>query len=448
MNITVETLPDCKASIRVEIPREKVETQRAQITKLYHQNASVPGFRPGKAPAAMIARRYAKQIEQELKDRLTAEGYQEGSKKDGLEVLSPTDVKDSSFNEDGTFSFVVEVITVPQFELPELKGITIKVPKLEITDATVDQAIDGLREREADYIDVEGRAAQAGDVVVIDYHGFIEGKPVRELAPKAVERLQEGADFWVLLKEPNFLPGFTDGLIGQNAGETRQVTVKLPDDFQIKDIAGKEIIYEVALKEVKEQKLPELNDEFARNSKIADDVPALREAVRAYLQKDLQQKIEQSKREQVIQHLNEATTFDVPQDLLNQATHRRARELVQANQQRGVSEEEIIENQEQILDAAGQQAQFDVKTNFILNKIAEKEDISATNEDIQQELMAYAMRVRANKSQMQKIVKNQSAIQRFRENVVVRKTLDLLISNAAIEEVDPPAEESGETAPA
>ena len=245
MNITVEKFPDCKAAIRVEVPRERVESQRTAITKFYHKGASIPGFRPGKAPAAMIVRRYAKQIEQELRDRLTAEGYQAGSKQEGLEILAPLDVKDPQFTEEGTFTFTVEVIVAPTFELPELKGIPIKLPKLSITEENLDQAILNLRERQANYPAVEGRALQLGDVAVIDYNAFIDGKPVREFAPSAPERLQESVDYWIMVKEPNFLPGFSDALVGLEAGGTRQVVLTLAADFPVKEIAGMDVTYEV-----------------------------------------------------------------------------------------------------------------------------------------------------------------------------------------------------------
>jgi trigger factor len=160
------------------------------------------------------------------------------------------------------------------------------------------------------------------------------------------------------------------------------------------------------------------------------------------MEKDLQQKIEQSKREQIIQHLNEAIAFEIPQDLLGQAAQRRVQELVSANQERGVSEEEIVENQEQIMAAANQQAQYDVKTSFILQKIAIQEAVVATNEDLQQELMMQAMRTRATKAQIQKLIKNRRVIERLRENVITRKTVDLLLAGATIEEVEPTAEET------
>ena len=444
MNITVEKFPDCKAAIRVEVPRERVESQRTAITKFYHKGASIPGFRPGKAPAAMIVRRYAKQIEQELRDRLTAEGYQAGSKQEGLEILAPLDVKDPQFTEEGTFTFTVEVIVAPTFELPELKGIPIKLPKLSITEENLDQAILNLRERQANYPTVEGRALQLGDVAVIDYNAFIDGKPVRELAPSAPERLQESVDYWIMVKEPNFLPGFSDALVGLEAGGTRQVVLTLAADFPVKEIAGMDVTYEVTLKEVREQELPLIDDEFARSTRLADEASQLREAVRSTLERELTQKMEQSKREQLLQYLNDQIVFPVPQELLGQATQQRARELVQANQERGVPEEEILQNREQIIGAAHHQAEFDMKVRFILQKIAQKEQVAATSDEMQRELMSHAMRTKATRAQIQKLLKNQETISRLRENVITRKTVDLLLAQAVIEEVEAEAEAEAE----
>ena len=422
MNITVEKFPDCKAAIRVEVPRERVESQRTAITKFYHKGASIPGFRPGKAPAAMIVRRYAKQIEQELRDRLTAEGYQAGSKQEGLEILAPLDVKDPQFTEEGTFTFTVEVIVAPTFELPELKGIPIKLPKLSITEENLDQAILNLRERQANYPAVEGRALQLGDVAVIDYNAFIDGKPVREFAPSAPERLQESVDYWIMVKEPNFLPGFSDALVGLEAGGTCEVT----------------------LKEVREQELPLIDDEFARSTRLADEASQLREAVRSTLERELTQKMEQSKREQLLQYLSDQIVFPVPQELLGQATQQRARELVQANQERGVPEEEILQNREEIIGAAHHQAEFDMKVRFILQKIAQKEQVAATSDEMQRELMSHAMRTKATRAQIQKLLKSQETIDRLRENVITRKTVELLLAQAVIEEVEAEAEAEAE----
>lgn len=131
----------------------------------------------------------------------------------------------------------------------------------------------------------------------------------------------------------------------------------------------------------------------------------------------------------------------MPQELLQQATQRRVQEMVSANQERGVTEEEIVEHQDEIMQAANQQAQYDVKTSFILQKIAARESIEATNDDLQRELMMHAMRSRASKAQIQKLIKNRRVMDRLRENVVTRKTIDLLVAGASIEEVEPTDEQ-------
>lgn len=436
MNITVEKQPDCKATIRVEVPREKVDSQRQQVAKLYHQSVAMPGFRPGKAPLAMVARRYSKQIEQELKDRLIGEGYREGSTKDGLEVLAPLDVKEPSFNEDGSFTFAVDVIVAPEFELPEYKGLIIKVPKVEVTDENIEQAILALRERGASYPAVDGRTVAEGDIAVIDYDAFVDGRVLREVAADAPEGLQHGAGHWVRVKEPNFLPGFTEQLVGLSKGETKQVKVTLPEDFHVSSLANKEVTYEVTLKDVREQVLPEVDDEFVRRTGIAETAEGFRDAVKQRLDAELAHRIDLHKRQQAVQILNEKVFFPVPENLVSQATQQRAQELVQANHQRGVSEEEILEHREEILNAAAQQAQYDVKTNFILNKIAEQEKIQATNQELQQDFTRYAIQTRASRQQVQKLARDKRILRRLTDNIIVRKTLDVLLANAVFEETD------------
>ncbi len=444
MNITVEKLPHCKATIRVEVPREKVETERKAITSNYHRHAAVPGFRAGKAPLAMVARRFAKNIEQELRDRLVGEGYREGIKKENLDIITATGLSKADFTTEGNFDFVIEVLAAPEFALPEYKGLEIQVPRAQITDTNVEEAIQNLRERVADYEDINDRAAEMEDILVISYHGFIDGKPIREVAPKAPESLHHGHDFWIKLTEDAFLPGFSAHLVGSKPGETVTAKVTLPADFAIKDIAGNDVTYEVEVVAIKLQKLPELNDEFVRQTQIADDLAAFPAAVRERLEADLAKRIEQIKREQVVGKLNSLITFDLPPQLVNQAAQRRAQELVKINQERGVADEEIIENQDQIIQAAGQQAQFDVKTSFILGKIATAENISASDAEISTEILMAALQAGQNRAQALKAVKNRDLVQRFRENIVTRKTVDLLKDNAKIEEIDTPVQTTTE----
>ena len=436
MNITVEKLPDCKASIRVQVPADKVETQRSAIAKAYHQNATLPGFRPGKAPLAMIARRYGKQIEEELRQRLIGEGYQEGRKQDGLNVISPLDVETPAFQEDGSFTFTVQVLTAPDFELPNYKGLTLKVPKVAITDENVEQTLQSIRERLADYPEVTDRALAAGDVAIIDYHAFVEGAPIRELAPEAPEQLQHGHDYGLLVKEPNFLAGFTDGLVGMALDEERKVTVTLPEDFAVKEVAGKEVVYEVKLKGIRSVVLPEVDDALAVRTGMADDLPALRAKLRERMEQDLANRLEQAKREQIIEILNNAVDFGLPKELVDQATQRRVQELVDTNQKRGVTDDEIVSRKDEIVAAAGDQAVFDVKTEFILQRIARAEDVKVTEGEVARVIAAYAERSGASQKQLMKMVRDASLVNRVSTQLLISKTVELIKSAAVIEEVE------------
>ena len=447
MNITVERLPDCKAAIRVEVPSDAVKSQREKITRSFLSAASIPGFRPGKAPLAIVARRYGRQIEDELKEQLIGEGYREGRDKDGLEVIAPTDVKEPRFHVDGRFTFTVEVITAPEFELPDYRRIPLKVPKTAIADQHVEQAVQSLRERFAEYSVVTGRAVEADDVAVIDYHGFIDGKPLREMGEAIPGEIYHAHDYWLRVREPNFLPGFAGGVTGMNIGETRQVPVRFPEDFFVKEIAGMEAVYEVELKEIKQQNLPELDDEFARRTGITDDVASLSPAIRERLEADFAKRLDEMMREQVVNHLNARVNFDLPPEMIDSAQRRRVQELVQENQRRGISENDIIEHREEILSAAGRQAQFDVKTNFILARIAEKESLSASANEVRDEIEEQTRMLGRSRAQAAKLLDDPNVVRNMRERLTNQKTIRFLIENASIEEVEIPPSADGEAVP-
>jgi trigger factor len=224
-----------------------------------------------------------------------------------------------------------------------------------------------------------------------------------------------------------------------NVGETREVKVTLPEDFEVKEIAGMDVVYEVELKAIKRQILSDLDDEFARRTKLADDLASLRAALRERLEGDLQSRIERIKQEQIVGYLNSKVAFELPKELIGQAAERRVQQLVQENQERGVSDDQIIEHQQEILTAANQQAQFDVKTEFILKKIADAEEIEVTHAEVAREIVTHALRAGHSEKEALKLAKNSDTIGRVRETIVNRKTIELLKTHATVEEIEVPA---------
>ena len=214
MNITLETQPNCRAVIRVDIPPDVVGQERERVIAAISRQARLPGFRPGKAPRAVVEKRYENEIKGELEEALVRRGYQEAAKRDDVDILSVLGVKEQSLHPDSSYSFALDVSTAPKFELPEYKGIPVKLPRIEVTDDDIDHELLHLREHHKTFLDVE-RGAQTGDFVVLHATGSVDGTPVAEAHPDAPAFLKKIDGNWFeLTSDEKFLPGFFTALTG------------------------------------------------------------------------------------------------------------------------------------------------------------------------------------------------------------------------------------------
>ncbi len=440
MIVTVERLPDCKATMRVEVPADTVSNERTEILKAFSQQAKIPGFRPGKVPQKVIEQRFGKNIESELEERIIRSGLQEGIKNEELEVLNVSNIVDTSHNNDGTFTFTAELVMAPEFELPDYMGIPVKAPPTEVTDEQLGEAMDQLRERFADYGDVEDRALQMGDFAVLDYKGTVDGKSIGEVAPEASAHLAQNHGHWLKMDEGSFLPHFCDGLVGANKGETRNVTVTGPEDFPVEVLRGCDIVYEVTVNEIKEQQLPELNDELADKIESGKTLEEVQGNLRESMQKDREQRLDVIITNQIIDYLNQNMDFELPADLVTQETQSRVNDIVEENTRRGMEDEKIEEARDEIIQAASQQAKMSVKTSFVLKQIAEREKIEPSQEKILQRIAQLAAQYKTPVKKLMKQLQKSDGIGRIRNNVLISDTLEFLKENASVEVIEPPAE--------
>lgn len=442
MNITLERHPECKADLRVEVPAETVTAEREKIVTAFSRQAKIKGFRPGKAPKTVVEQRYQEDIMEELAKRLVNDGCREGIKQEELEVLGVTDVSEQEFHPDGTLSFTASLTLAPAFELPEYKEISLKVPRLEVTDENIDQAIDGFRERLAEFEEVEGRALEMGDFAVISYTGNIDGDPLENSVPKTHAFLAENKDYWLQMKEDTFIPGFCEAITGMSIGDNKTITIRIPEDVGVETIAGVEASYDVELKGIKAQNLPPVDDELAGKMFPDKNLEEAKELIRENIGNEQENRIEQYKSDQIVRQLLDATQFDLPKEMVANATQRRVNQMVERGQMSGMGDEEILQHQEQILDNAANQAQFDIKTSFVLAEIGKREEIQVTERDILQAIAAMAQQQNKPPKKLLKELKQNDGISQIRENILISKTLDFLKSNASLEEVDPSELES------
>ena len=263
MNIVVEKQPKCVAILRVEIPADKVASERKQILRTYTNKARIPGFRPGKTPLAVVEKRYGKDIAEELESKLINQAYDEALQQESLRVLEFGAPQALTHLPDGSFSFETHLMLAPEVQIPEYKGITVTVPPAAVPEADLALQFESLRERFAEFQPIEDRAAEMGDFAVIDYSSSVNGQATEEFLGKPAEYLAGRAGYWMRLDENAFLPGFCVQVVGMNPGDTRDIPVALPEDFPIEELRNCEMLFSTTLKELKLSFLPELDDALA-----------------------------------------------------------------------------------------------------------------------------------------------------------------------------------------
>jgi trigger factor len=434
VNVTVESLAPCRKLVRIEVEAQKVDEAFSQVAKDFQREANLPGFRPGKAPREVVLRKYSKEIEDEARRKLLNESYRTAIDEQKLEVVGSPDIEEIQFGRNQSFLFAATVETAPEFELPEYKGIPVKKETGAVTDEDVDRALESLRQPAVSFNKVE-RPLQTGDIAVVDYKGTSEGKPLTEIAPTA-KGLSERENFWVEMGSGSFIPGFADQLMGASAGEKRTVNVDFPADFVSKDLAGKKAVYEVEIKEVKEKALPPMDDEFAKKYG-AESLEKLKEGVRHDLENELKRKQDRSVRSQIIRSLLNRVNFELPESVVARETRNVVYDLVQENAKRGVPRQVIEEQKDQIYTAAAQGAKERVKIGFLLQKIAEKEDIKVAQEEVSQRVVAMAHMYQIPVEKFVKDLQKRNGVIEVFDQIMNEKVLDFLEKNAAIEEVPP-----------
>ena len=438
MKVEVEKQPGFISKLQIELPPEEVAKEWDAIANSFARFAKIPGYRPGKAPRAVIDKRFRKEIQDELTKKIVSKSYHEAIEQEQLRVASLTNIEDVQFGEDKSMRFRATVVTAPEFELPDYKNIQVQLPDTNVSTAEVDEALERLRDQSADFVDVPGRGLEMGDFAVLDFEGSVDNKPISEIAPQASKNLQGGKKFWLHLATDNFLPKFCEQLLGQKPGETRLVIVHFPDDFPVKELAGKKADYAVTLREIKEKVLPAIDDALAAKLVPGKNLADLHQMIEHDIEHAREHDVERAKESQILKYLHEHIQFELPPALLQNETRRALAELVQRNRERGVTDEMLKEKEKELIDGAASLAANRLKTNFILHRIAERENIQVKKEDVDLRIKREAGRYDISPDKMRKELQQKDALDDLAEQILLGKTLDFLKANASVE----PAEES------
>ena len=432
MNVEVENLPNCIASLHIELPPDLVTKERNEVIQGFRRVARIPGFRPGKAPNSVVEAKFRKEIQAELTKKLVTETTREAIREKGLKVLSISEVDGVEFTPEKSMRFTATLITAPEFELPDYKGIQINLPPAEPTDQELEKSLQSIRERHATFSDLEGRGLALQDFAVIDYTTTLDGHPLLEVEPKAPKILGGGVDFWVKLDENTFLRGFSDQLVEMQIGETREFTLRVPDDYPIAELVARTLDFKVTLKAIKSMQLPELTDELAEQVEKGLTLEKLKETLKVQLAVEKEHRLETMKQNQIIDYLASHVECELPQSYVKDETRRILSEIVHHNQMRGISDDLLRENQKDIISAASRNARDRLKANFILTKIAEKEQIEVKPQELRERVQMLANQYRVKYEKMMSDLEEKKAIGQVREEVLIGKVLDFLTSNANV----------------
>jgi len=335
--------------------------------------------------------------------------------------------------------FRATVVTAPEFELPEYKNIPVQLPETKVTEAEIGAALERLRDQAADFVDVPERGLQMEDFAVIDFEGSIEGKPVSEIAPQASKNLHGGKKFWLRLAPDNFLPNFCEQIVGQKPGESRTVIVDFAADFPVKELAGKQASYAVTVREIKQKVLAPMDDDLAAKLMPGKTLVDLRHIIGHDLEHEKEHEVERAKESQIMKYLHERIQFDLPSSLLKNETRRALGELVQRNRARGVPDEMLKDKEKELIQGAASLAAPRLKTNFILHRIAEREKIEVSREDVDRRIREEAARYDVSVEKMRKELEQHDGLNTLAEQILLGKTLDFLKANVTIEPAVEPA---------
>jgi trigger factor len=426
----VQTINDTRKTITVRFTSDEVSAQEAILVKDFQRQVKIPGFRPGKAPENMVRTRYAKELKNELKQRMVSKAHESGVAGAAFEVFQIVDMEDGEISSDADATIIFTVDVLPEFEIPAYEGLPVSTPATDVSEEEIDKMFDQLLGQRAEY-DVVEKAAEKGDYVKCSYEGKIGDELVADIAPDATMYGTQKVTWEEAGSEDS--PGVravVDGLIGMQAGDEKEVTMEFAEDFKPEALAGKTAIYSVKAEEVREKKLPEMDEAFFKSIQVKDEAE-LRERIKENLENQKKQQNANSERQQITEALLKAVDFPIPESGIEGETEAVLRDFMQRNMQQGVSPEELEKNKDQLHAGASSAARDRLKSRLILGKIAEKEKIKVENDDLSRMIMMEAQQTGQKPEKLVKeLRKDQNRINRMRSEVLMGKTMDLLLEKA------------------
>ncbi len=422
MKVVVEDISPVKKKLTIEIESESVAKEMDKAIADVAKKAKIPGFRPGKAPKAIVEKHYGEEVRSEVMQRLVADSYMQALQDNGLNPVDAPSIDNvSTIAKGAPLSFSATVEVRPKIELGTYDGIEVKEHDLAVTDDDMKLTMDRLREMYAQLEVVEGRALVNDDTAIIDFEGFRDGKPIEGA---------KASDYMLTLGSNSLIPGFEEQLVGMNQGETREIKVTFPADYNNKELAGTEASFTIALKEIKKKVLPELNDEFAKDLGDYKTLDELKAGIKSDLEIRKRNELASEQREELLNKLVEAHTFDTPAGMVDRELRSMARQQVQHLARRG---EDVTKAFDLAKFSAENKALAEkrVKGLLLLDVIAEKEKIEVSEQELNTALATMAKQSGKTADAVKKYYESlDGGLDNLHTSLVHEKTLGLLLSRS------------------
>lgn len=421
----------CKHEIEITVPVDEIAGETERVVAKIQQKVKLPGFRPGKVPANLIRTKFARQVQEDVIESLLPKYFDKKVKEEELQVVGRPSVKDVQFKEGEPLRFKAEFEVAPTIELGEYRGVTVHYAEPEVNEQDVAQRIEEIRDQKAQFVNIDPRPAADGDFAVVSLHSLAGvDKPIQQ-------------DEMVLhVGDKDTLPAFSEALRGMSPEDEKEFEVTYPEDYGQERLAGKTIKFRMKLKIIRTKELPEVNDEFARDLGDYNSLAELQEAVRKGIFQDREFHAQQKAKQELVDRLVESHTFPVPDAYTDRQVENQIAQQFQELADRGIDPRKLNLDMSKLKDAQRPKAVHDVKASLIIDKIAERESIYTTKDDVDHEVQRIAKQEREPVAAMRKKLEKDGILNRIAHQIRSEKTLNFLFEHSRKIAPEPQSEET------
>ena len=425
MSLQVEKMEKNMAKLTIEVAAEDLEKAMQNAYQKAKGRISIPGFRKGKAPRKMIEQMYGKGVFlEDAVNALIPEHYSKALAECELEIVSQPTIDITQAEPGKALIFTAEVATKPEVTLGDYKGVEVPKTEINVTDEDVDAEIKKEQEKNSRTINVEDRGAQLQDVVTIDFEGSVDGVPFDG---------GQATEYPLTLGSNTFIPGFEDQLVGAKVGDDVDVKVTFPEEYQAKELAGKEAIFKCAVKKIEAKELPELDDDFAKDVSEFDTLAEYKEHVKTNLVERKENEAKRAKEDAAVDKAIENAQMDIPEAMLQTQCRQMLDDFSRRMQSQGLSMDQYFQftgmTAEKMMEDMKPQALKRIQTRLVLEKVAEVENIQPTEEEVNEEIskMAEAYKMEADKL---KELLGERELEQMKKDMAVQKAVTLVADAA------------------